>query len=154
VTFLLFILISPVFFCLLLRGYNFYWGPFFNVMVGSCFTTNCLKCDLAVFYSFASCGLKNVLCLFTRVCDKHILLPMDNSAHKLQAFIHSLYLLTTESRQALGSVHPSSTPVGTSDSFPGCKVAGAQSLPHISKVKNAWSYTSTHPVHLHGVVLS
>jgi hypothetical protein len=28
------------------------------------------------------------------------------------------------------------------------------SLPSSAEVKNAWSYTSTHPIYLHGVVLS
>jgi hypothetical protein len=38
--------------------------------------------------------------------------------------------------------HPASYPMGTRNCFPGGKAAGA------------WSYTSTPPIRLHGVVLS
>jgi hypothetical protein len=53
--------------------------------------------------------------------------------------------------------HPASYPVGTGGSFLGGKAAGREadhSLPSSSEVKNAWSYTSTPPIRLHGVVLS
>jgi len=43
-------------------------------------------------------------------------------------------------------------PMGTRGSFPGDKVAGEWSWPLIS-MKNVWSYTSTPPIRLHGVVL-
>jgi hypothetical protein len=35
---------------------------------------------------------------------------------------------------------------------PGCEAD--HSPPFSAEVKNAWSYTSTHPIYLHGVVLS
>jgi hypothetical protein len=50
-----------------------------------------------------------------------------------------------------------SYPNGTRGSFPGVKrpVREADhSLPSSAEVKNAWSYTSTLPIRLHGVVLS
>jgi hypothetical protein len=48
--------------------------------------------------------------------------------------------------------HPASYPVGTRGSFPGCEAD--HSPPSNAEVKNAWGYTSTPPVHLHGLVLS
>jgi hypothetical protein len=53
--------------------------------------------------------------------------------------------------------HPASYPMGTGGSFPGVKRPGRRadhSPPSSAEVKNAWSYTSTHPIRLHGVVLS
>jgi hypothetical protein len=46
---------------------------------------------------------------------------------------------------------------GTGGSFPGVKRPGREadhSPPSIAEVKNAWSYTFTPPIRLHGVVLS
>jgi hypothetical protein len=54
--------------------------------------------------------------------------------------------------------HPTSCPMGTRGSFPGGKAAGGVKLTtHLylePRSKNAWSYTSTPPIRLHGVVLS
>jgi hypothetical protein len=52
--------------------------------------------------------------------------------------------------------HAASYPMGTSDSFPGDKAAGAWSWPLTSSVEvNEWVELYLHfPVHLHGVVLS
>jgi hypothetical protein len=52
--------------------------------------------------------------------------------------------------------HPASYPMGTRGSFPGVKRPGreADHSPPSAEVKNAWSYTATPPVGLHGVVLS
>jgi hypothetical protein len=53
--------------------------------------------------------------------------------------------------------HPASYPLGTRGSFPGVKQLGCEadhSPPSSAEVKNAWSYTSTSPLHLHGIVLS
>jgi hypothetical protein len=53
--------------------------------------------------------------------------------------------------------HPASYPMGTRGSFPGVKRPGREadhSPPCSAEVKNAWSYTSTPPIRLHGVVLS
>jgi hypothetical protein len=47
--------------------------------------------------------------------------------------------------------------MGTKGSFPGGKRPGREadhSPPSSAEVKNVWSYTSTPPVRLHGVVLS
>jgi hypothetical protein len=52
--------------------------------------------------------------------------------------------------------HPASYPMGTSGSFHGVKQPEREadhSPPSSVEVKNAWSYTSTPPVRLHGVVL-
>jgi len=64
------------------------------------------------------------------------------------------FLFVTTSRPALGP-HPPSYAMGTGCSFPGVKRPEREadhSPPSIAKVKNAWSYTSTSPVRLHGVV--
>jgi len=50
--------------------------------------------------------------------------------------------------------HPASYPVGSRGSFPVGKAAWAWSWPLRAEVSNAWSSTSTLPLHLHGVVLS
>jgi len=53
--------------------------------------------------------------------------------------------------------HPASYSMGTRGSFPGGKRPGREadhSLPSSSRSKNEWSYTSTPPIRLHGVVLS
>jgi hypothetical protein len=53
--------------------------------------------------------------------------------------------------------HSASYPVGITNSFPGVKRPGREadhSPPSSAEVKNAWSYTSTAPIRLHGVVLS
>jgi hypothetical protein len=53
--------------------------------------------------------------------------------------------------------HPASYPMDTRGSFPGVEWPGHEadhSPPSSAKVKNAWSYTSTPPIRLHGVVLS
>jgi hypothetical protein len=47
--------------------------------------------------------------------------------------------------------------MGTGGSYPGVKQSEREaehSPPTSAKVKNAWSYTSTPPVRLHGVVLN
>jgi hypothetical protein len=54
--------------------------------------------------------------------------------------------------------HPASYPVGTRGSFPEGKAAGGVKLTThfhlVQRSKNEWSYTSTPPTRLHGVVLS
>jgi hypothetical protein len=67
-----------------------------------------------------------------------------------------ILLFTTVSRTALGPTQP---PIqwGTRGSFPGVKRPGCEAdhSPLSSvEVKNAWSYTSTPPIRIHGVVLS
>jgi hypothetical protein len=61
-------------------------------------------------------------------------------------------------RVQIGSgAHPASYPMGTRGSFPGVKRPGREadhSPPSSAEAKNAWSYTSTTPICLHGVVLS
>jgi len=50
-----------------------------------------------------------------------------------------------------------SYPVGSGGSFPGVKAVGGEddlSLPSSPEVKNAWTYTSTHPKRLHDTVLN
>jgi hypothetical protein len=52
--------------------------------------------------------------------------------------------------------HPASCPMGTRGYFHGMKRPGSEadhSPPSSAEVKNVWSYASTPPVHLHGVVL-
>jgi hypothetical protein len=64
--------------------------------------------------------------------------------------------LITMSRLALGPTQPpiqwmpGALSLGVKQ--PGCEAD--HSPPSSAKVKNAWSYTSTPPVHLHGVLLS
>jgi hypothetical protein len=53
--------------------------------------------------------------------------------------------------------HPSSYPLGTRGSVPGSKDAREETdhlPPSSAESKNAWSYASTPPIGLHGVVLS
>jgi hypothetical protein len=54
--------------------------------------------------------------------------------------------------QTDSGTHPASYPMFTRGSFPGGKAAD-HSAPPIAEVKNAWSYTCTPPIHLHGVVI-
>jgi hypothetical protein len=53
--------------------------------------------------------------------------------------------------------HPASYPMGTGALYLGVKQLGREadhSPPYSAEVKNAWSYTSTPPIYLHGLVLS
>jgi hypothetical protein len=54
--------------------------------------------------------------------------------------------------QSGSGTHPGSYPMGTRASFPGSEAD--HSPPSSVEVKNAWSYKSTPPICLHGVVLS
>jgi hypothetical protein len=59
--------------------------------------------------------------------------------------------------QTGSGAHPPSYPMGTMGSFPGIKRQGRvadHSPPSSAEVKNAWSYTFTPPIRLHGMVLS
>jgi hypothetical protein len=65
-----------------------------------------------------------------------------------------IFLFTTTSRPALGPTQPPIQWVPGALSLgvkrPGCEAD--HSPPSVAEVKNAWSYTSTPPVRLHGVV--
>jgi hypothetical protein len=57
---------------------------------------------------------------------------------------------------SVSEAHPASYLVGNRGSFPGVKRPEREadhSPPSSAEVKNAWSYTSTTPIHPHGVVL-
>jgi hypothetical protein len=57
--------------------------------------------------------------------------------------------------QTASEVHPVFFSVGTGRSYPGLKRPGREankSPPPSAEVRNAWSYTSSHSVRLHGVV--
>jgi hypothetical protein len=59
--------------------------------------------------------------------------------------------------QTGSGAHPDSYPIGTRGSFPGGKAVWSWSWPLTSisaEVKNEWSYTSTPPIRLHGVMFS
>jgi hypothetical protein len=59
--------------------------------------------------------------------------------------------------QTGSAAHPASYPMGIRGSFLGVERSGREAnhpLPSSAEVKNAWSYTSTRPVRLHGIVLS
>jgi hypothetical protein len=59
--------------------------------------------------------------------------------------------------QTGSGANPSFYPVGTGSSLPGIRRPGNEadhSPPSSAEVKNAWSYTSIPPVHLHGVANS
>jgi hypothetical protein len=67
-----------------------------------------------------------------------------------------IFLFTTASRTALGPTHPPIQWIPGAPSL-GVKRQGIEadhSPPPSAEVKNAWSYTSTPPIRLHGVVLS
>jgi hypothetical protein len=54
-------------------------------------------------------------------------------------------------------VHPASYPMRTGALSPGVKRPGRKdnhSPPSSAEVKNAWSYVTTPPIHLHGLILS
>jgi hypothetical protein len=56
-----------------------------------------------------------------------------------------------------GKTHSASYPMGTGALFLGVKRPGREadhSPPSSAEVKNGWSYTSTPPIRLHGVVLN
>jgi hypothetical protein len=67
-----------------------------------------------------------------------------------------IFLFTTASRTALEPTQPPIQWVPGAFSLgikrPGCEAD--HSPPSSAEVKNTWSYTSTPPVHLHGLVLS
>jgi len=59
--------------------------------------------------------------------------------------------------QTSSGAHPASYPMGTGGSFPEAKKLGHEadvSPPSSAEIKQVWSYTSTPPVCLHGVVLN
>jgi hypothetical protein len=65
-----------------------------------------------------------------------------------------IFLFTTESRTALGPTQP---PIQWASAALEVKRPGREadhSLQHSAEVKNAWNYTSTPIIRLHGVVLS
>jgi hypothetical protein len=68
----------------------------------------------------------------------------------LETFLHYV--------QTGSGSHSASYPMGTGASFPGEKRPGSEadhSPPSVPRSKkNAWRYTSTPPIRLHGVVLS
>jgi len=58
--------------------------------------------------------------------------------------------------QTSSGSHPASYPIGTRGSSLGAKATGREadhSPPSSAEFKNAWSYNSTLPIRLHGVVL-
>jgi hypothetical protein len=67
-----------------------------------------------------------------------------------------IFLFTTASRPTLGSTQPSiqSVPGAVSLAVKRPGREADHSPPSSAEVKNAWSYTSTPPIRLHGVVLS
>jgi hypothetical protein len=79
------------------------------------------------------------------MCAHVYLFDNSESVMKLQLWVQKLCLLG--STQA--SIHQRPTP--------GVKQLGCEadhSPPPSAKMKNVWSYTSTPPIHLHGVVLN
>jgi hypothetical protein len=67
-----------------------------------------------------------------------------------------IFLLTTASRPILGATQPHIQRIPEALSL-GVKWPGREadrSPPSIAEVKNTWSYTSTPPIRLHGLVLS
>jgi len=54
--------------------------------------------------------------------------------------------------QTVAGAHPASCKMGNGGSFP--EGEADHSFPSSAEVKNAWSYTYTPPIRLHGVVLS
>jgi len=59
--------------------------------------------------------------------------------------------------QTGSGMHPAFYPMDTGGSYPGVKRPGREadhSPPSSPEVKNMWRYTSTPPIHLHGMVLN
>jgi hypothetical protein len=101
-----------------------------------------------------SCMLRTVLYYKSWICYPHphkTFLP-----HPYICSILEIFLFTTASRTALGPTQPPIQWVPGALSlgvkWPGCEAD--HSPPSSAEAKNAWSYTSTPPIRLHGVVLS
>jgi hypothetical protein len=85
--------------------------------------------------------------------------PGRHSQYSVYGSIYSRswYFSLCHGVQTGSGAHPASCSIGTCGSFPGVKWQGREtdhSLPSSAEVKNAWSYTSTPPICLHGVELS
>jgi hypothetical protein len=77
---------------------------------------------------------------------------LDDRGHRVQ-FPAGAGNFSLHHRIQNGSgAHPTSYPMGTRGSFPGGEAD--HSPPSSAEVKNAWSYSSTPPIRLHGVVLT
>jgi hypothetical protein len=81
---------------------------------------------------------------------------MIGAHHRMRNWALLIFLFTTASRTALGPTQPPIQWVPGALSL-GIERAGREadhSPPSSADVKNAWSYTYTSPIRLHGVVLS
>jgi hypothetical protein len=99
------------------------------------------------------------LALFPRGIQQltHVNIVLDDRGSRVQFPLGlGIFLFTTAPRMALGPTQPPMQWVPGALSL-GVKWPGHEcdhSPPSNAKVKNAWSYTSTPPIHLHGMVLS
>jgi hypothetical protein len=104
------------------------------------------------------CCLFSVLALYRYKIKDHcvgIFLMLSTCIVYLNTFFLSKCVTTTSSRKVLGPTQP---PI---QRLPGILSLGLKrpgreadhSPPSSAEVKNAWSYTSTRPIRLHGVVL-
>jgi len=73
--------------------------------------------------------------------------PMFDSWQGQKRDFSLFYWVKTDS-----GAHPACYPMGSGGSYPGGEAAN--SFPFSTMVNNAWSYTFTHPIRLHGVVLT
>jgi hypothetical protein len=97
---------------------------------------------------------------FTSCCDSSVGIALgyrlDNQVLGFDSLQGLEIFLTTMSRTALGPTQPPIQWVPGALSLevkqPGCEAD--HSPPSSAEVKNVWSYTSTPPIHLHGMVLS
>jgi hypothetical protein len=132
-----------------------------------------LKTHLYLYFSWSvfSSGVQDLLWYFVLFYSSHFILCLltRSKEDKLWSMLgyglddqgsrvrfRGIFLFTTVSRTALGPTQPPIKWVPGALSL-GVKRPGREadhSLPSSAEVKNAWSYTSTPPIRLHGVVLS
>jgi hypothetical protein len=102
-----------------------------------------------------------LIILLSKSCDSSVGIALGYGLDDRGSRVRSpagleIFLFTTASRTALGPSQPPIQWVPGALSLgvkrPGCE--SDHSPPSSAEVKNAWSYISTPPVRLHGVVLS
>jgi hypothetical protein len=100
-------------------------------------------------------------CISLKSCDSSVGIVLgyrlDNRGSRVRFPVGAGNFSLHHCVQNGSAAHPASYPMGTRGSFPGVKQQGCEadhSPPSSAEVRNTWSYTSTPPIHLNGMVLS